>query len=422
MVSPAHLLVAGEWVATEKALPVINPWDESTICEVPLATEAVVDAAIAAAGVGRRGDAPAARPRPVSASVPRRRPARTAARRVHRLHHRRIGQAPQVRRGRDRPRSRDAPLRRGRSPAHPRRNRADGRGARVGEPPRLLHSRPARASSPPSRPSTSRSTSWSTRSRPRFAAGNSVVLKPATKTPLTALRLGAALLEAGLPPRALNIVVGAGGTVGAPLVRDSRIRMVTFTGSPDGRRANQARLGPQARRARTRLQLRRDDRRDGRPRRGASPAAWPAVSPTPARSASTPSGCTSTSPSPSSSPPGSSTRPRGSPAATRHCPSTDIGPMIDRNALSRGLALVEEARAGGAEVLCGGRAEGTVMLPDGPANVRPGDAGRLRRGVRANRHNRDIPRLRRGRGDVQRRVRRSAPTTTGSPAACSPAT
>jgi acyl-CoA reductase-like NAD-dependent aldehyde dehydrogenase len=44
-------------------------------------------------------------------------------------------------------------------------------------------------------------------------------------------------------------------------------------------------------------------------------------------------------------------------------PETDIGPMIDRSALSRGLALVEEARAAGAEVLCGGTAEGTVMFP-----------------------------------------------------------
>jgi len=47
-----HLPIAGEWVATEKALPVINPYDESVITEVPVATEAVVDAAIAAAEAG----------------------------------------------------------------------------------------------------------------------------------------------------------------------------------------------------------------------------------------------------------------------------------------------------------------------------------------------------------------------------------
>jgi acyl-CoA reductase-like NAD-dependent aldehyde dehydrogenase len=44
-----HLLIAGEWVATEKALPVVNPYDESVICDTPITTEPVIDAAIAAA-------------------------------------------------------------------------------------------------------------------------------------------------------------------------------------------------------------------------------------------------------------------------------------------------------------------------------------------------------------------------------------
>jgi len=67
---------------------------------------------------------------------------------------------------------------------------------------------------------------------PAIAAGNSVVLKPASTTPLTAVRLGEILLEAGLPPGALNIVFGSGGTVGEWLVMDPRPAMVTFTGSP----------------------------------------------------------------------------------------------------------------------------------------------------------------------------------------------
>jgi acyl-CoA reductase-like NAD-dependent aldehyde dehydrogenase len=46
------LLIAGEWVGTEKALPVINPYDESVICDIPIATEPVIDAAIAAAEAG----------------------------------------------------------------------------------------------------------------------------------------------------------------------------------------------------------------------------------------------------------------------------------------------------------------------------------------------------------------------------------
>jgi len=66
---------------------------------------------------------------------------------------------------------------------------------------------------------------------PALAAGNSIILKPATKTPLSALKLGELLLEAGMPPLALNIVIGKGDTIGSVMVTDSRIRMVTFTGS-----------------------------------------------------------------------------------------------------------------------------------------------------------------------------------------------
>lgn len=70
---------------------------------------------------------------------------------------------------------------------------------------------------------------------PAIAAGNSVVLKPAEQTPLTALKLGSLLIAAGLPPEALNIVTGD-GTTGAALVQDDRLKMITFTGSaPVGR-------------------------------------------------------------------------------------------------------------------------------------------------------------------------------------------
>lgn len=65
---------------------------------------------------------------------------------------------------------------------------------------------------------------------PAFAAGNSVILKPATVTPLSALKLGEALLKAGLPPKALNILTGYGSRIGDALVKDERIRMISFTG------------------------------------------------------------------------------------------------------------------------------------------------------------------------------------------------
>jgi acyl-CoA reductase-like NAD-dependent aldehyde dehydrogenase len=68
---------------------------------------------------------------------------------------------------------------------------------------------------------------------PALAAGNTVVLKPATTTPLAAVKLCQILMDAGLPAGALNLVVGSGGTVGEWLVTDPRVDKITFTGSPD---------------------------------------------------------------------------------------------------------------------------------------------------------------------------------------------
>ncbi len=75
---------------------------------------------------------------------------------------------------------------------------------------------------------------------PAIAAGNAVVLKPASATPLCAFKLGKTLIEAGLPAGLLNIVTGKGSTVGEALVSNEGISMVTFTGSPPvGRRIKQ---------------------------------------------------------------------------------------------------------------------------------------------------------------------------------------
>jgi acyl-CoA reductase-like NAD-dependent aldehyde dehydrogenase len=78
---------------------------------------------------------------------------------------------------------------------------------------------------------------------PALAAGNTVVLKPATATPLTAVILGEILTEAGLPAGALNIVFGDGRTVGDWLVADPRPAKVTFTGSPSVGRHIMSRAG-----------------------------------------------------------------------------------------------------------------------------------------------------------------------------------
>ena len=66
---------------------------------------------------------------------------------------------------------------------------------------------------------------------PAFAAGNSVVHKPAGNTPLSALRLARLIQEAGAPAGAYNIITGPGGKLGPPMIADSRVAMITFTGS-----------------------------------------------------------------------------------------------------------------------------------------------------------------------------------------------
>jgi acyl-CoA reductase-like NAD-dependent aldehyde dehydrogenase len=66
---------------------------------------------------------------------------------------------------------------------------------------------------------------------PALACGNTIVVKPATYTPLTTLMLADLLVEAGLPPEAISVLPGPGSTVGAALVTDPRISKVGFTGS-----------------------------------------------------------------------------------------------------------------------------------------------------------------------------------------------
>lgn len=65
---------------------------------------------------------------------------------------------------------------------------------------------------------------------PAIAAGNALVLKPTYLTPLSALKLGELLLEAGIPENALSIITGKSSKIGDALVEDPRPRVITFTG------------------------------------------------------------------------------------------------------------------------------------------------------------------------------------------------
>jgi acyl-CoA reductase-like NAD-dependent aldehyde dehydrogenase len=83
---------------------------------------------------------------------------------------------------------------------------------------------------------------------PALAAGNTVVLKPAETTPLTALRLAEIALEAGLPEGVLQVVPGFGPEAGARLVEHPDVRKIVFTGSSKVGRAIMAQCAAQVKR------------------------------------------------------------------------------------------------------------------------------------------------------------------------------
>lgn len=68
---------------------------------------------------------------------------------------------------------------------------------------------------------------------PALIAGNAVVLKPASDTPLIAIELARALLDAGLPAAVVSVVTGRGGEIVDALLRDGRVAGVSFTGSTE---------------------------------------------------------------------------------------------------------------------------------------------------------------------------------------------
>lgn len=76
---------------------------------------------------------------------------------------------------------------------------------------------------------------------PALVCGNTVVIKPATYTPLSVVHFMEIFDECGFPPGVINMVTGSGGAVGEPLMRDKRVKLVSFTGSSEvGRLVSQA--------------------------------------------------------------------------------------------------------------------------------------------------------------------------------------
>lgn len=205
---------------------------------------------------------------------------------------------------------------------------------------------------------------------PALAAGNTLVLKPATTTPLVAVKLCQILQDAGLPAGAINLVVGSGGTVGEWLITDERVDKITFTGSPEiGRHI----LGVAGIKKVT-LELGNTS-----PVVVAPDADLDFVAKRCAVGAFYNSGqvCISVQRI-------YSEQKVYEPLAEKFVKATeamvvgdpldervDVGPMIDSKEVDRIESWVKEAQGGGAKVLTGGRREGTVFYPTVLTNVKP---------------------------------------------------
>lgn len=197
---------------------------------------------------------------------------------------------------------------------------------------------------------------------PALAGGNAVVIKPSEFTPLTAVELCKALIDAGLPPELLALVHGEGVTVGRQLLDDQRIAFYAFTGS--------TRVGKEIQRAaglrRTQLELGSiastivcEDASFG--------LAIPKILSAGFRKAG--QVCTSVQRLyvaagiadrfTTELVQAAAAMKAGDPAD----PKTVIGPMISEHHVRRAAAWVQEAVAGGAKILLGGTCERTVMAP-----------------------------------------------------------
>jgi len=227
-----EMLLAGEWVERDAVLEVLDPDDESVIDTVPQATTDDMERALAAAerGAALARTLPTHRRMAVLAEASQRleREQEAFARLIAREGIKTIREARnEANRAVDTLRLSAEEARRlqGETLAFDQRPGSEGRfGYYVPEPVGIVA-----AITPFNDPLNL----VAHKVGPALAAGNAVVVKPDSKTPLSALKLGALLLESGLSPDLLQVVTGRGSVVGDALVRDPRVRVVSFTGGKE---------------------------------------------------------------------------------------------------------------------------------------------------------------------------------------------
>ncbi len=204
---------------------------------------------------------------------------------------------------------------------------------------------------------------------PAFAAGDPVVLRPASQTPVSALKLAEIVQQSGWPLEGFSVLPSTTRDA-APLVEDERIRLLTFTGSP----AVGWGLKTQAGRKRVTLELGGNAgviiHKDADVAYAAERVAWGGYS-------YAGQSCISVQrvyvhedvydAFTRSFLPRVQALKYGNPLDE----STDVGPLIDSGAAERVEAWVAEAQADGATILAGGKRAGTVWAPTVLGNVKP---------------------------------------------------
>jgi len=205
---------------------------------------------------------------------------------------------------------------------------------------------------------------------PALAAGCAVVLKPASQTPLSALLLAELEEEAGLPAGWLSVVAGASSEIGDVLVEDERVKAITFTGSG----GVGWKLKERAPKKKVNLEL-----GNATPVIVAADADLDAAAKAMAANSFSFAGqsCISVQRIYVERPVRDEFLQRFVPAVealTVGDPSdeeTDVGPVIDQDAKERILEWIEEARAGGAEILAGGEERDGLIQPTVIGNAAP---------------------------------------------------
>jgi acyl-CoA reductase-like NAD-dependent aldehyde dehydrogenase len=203
---------------------------------------------------------------------------------------------------------------------------------------------------------------------PALAAGNPIIIRPASQTPVAALKLGEIVLEAGWPPDGIAVVPSTTDDA-RPLVEDPRIAMLTFTGSP----AVGWELRTRARRKRVTLELGGNApvivHADADAAFAAERIAWGAT-------VQSGQSCISVQRVYvhyslwDSFVPDLVARMSGLRAGDPLDPETDVGPLIDSAAVERVEEWVQEAVESGARVLAGGTRRGRIYEPTVLADVR----------------------------------------------------